>query len=293
MRADPVGAYLRAVDGGMSVPLGRAAADYIRAQAEPAAGSGGMEVKGVGYRYGIVGWFGLYGAIRIEAGAFIKAPGRHRRGTSKYRDAMGLYAHDTAAVLARAGNNTLDIAFVDAGVDYAMRLNKEDSMARDVWARCKRGEVNASSIGFVILEGDWTEGQDNSLDADPETAGEPIEIYSVTSADLVEISLVAQGAYAGATAYPADSKSDAIVGGDGTEAAPAEAAAAQPGASARPVGGAPVAGDGGGYPGGTESDGKRGGRSGEAARDAETMTIRAAIEALPYQARRELANADH
>ena len=195
---NPIGEFFQAREGGLHQPLDRTAFDRIQAQA--AAGTGeAMEVTGVGYRYGTVGWFGMYGAIRIEAGAFIEAPGKHR----KYRDAMGLYSHNTADVLARVGNNTMDITYGENEITYAMRLNKKDSLAQDVWARLMREDINASSIGFIIVEGDWTEGYDNSLDADSEKAGEKIEIFSVTKAELIEVSLVAQGAYAGATSSPA------------------------------------------------------------------------------------------
>ena len=53
------------------------------------------------------------------------------------------------------------------------------------------------------MEGDWEEDYDNSLDADPDTAGEKIEIFSITKAELIEVSLVTQGAFAGATSHPA------------------------------------------------------------------------------------------
>ena len=71
---------------GCSTPLDRTAFDRIQAQAAQGTGEEMEVVPGSGYRYGVVGWFGMYGAIRIEAGAFIEAPGKHR----KYRDAMGL-----------------------------------------------------------------------------------------------------------------------------------------------------------------------------------------------------------
>ena len=81
---NPIGEFFQAREGGLHCPLDRTAFDRIQAQAAQGTGEA-MEVTGVGYRYGVVGWFGLYGAIRIEAGAFIEAPGKHR----KYRDAMG------------------------------------------------------------------------------------------------------------------------------------------------------------------------------------------------------------
>ena len=64
------------------------------------------------------------------------------------------------------------------GLNIAMRLNPADSLARDVWARLLREDINASSLsGFTFRKGDWVEGYDNSLDADPDDAGEKIDIF--------------------------------------------------------------------------------------------------------------------
>ena len=194
----PLGQVFYSRDGGMHAPLDRTAFDLIQAQAAQ-EGGGTMEVAGVGYRYGVVGWFGMFGAMRIEAGALIEAPGKHRR----YRDALGLHAHDASQVLARVGNNTMDLTFGEKDLTFRMRLNPKDRMAQDIWARLMREDINASSIAFIPVEGDWEEDYDNSLDADPDTAGEKIEIFSITKAELIEVSLVTQGAFAGATSHPA------------------------------------------------------------------------------------------
>ena len=194
-----VGQVLHARDGGLHRLFDRTGFDRIQAQEEPGGKAGTMEVRGVAYEYGMVGYFPFFGAVRVAAGAIIEAPGTHR----KYRDIMGLYSHSSSQVLARKGNNTMDVIFGEDRVEYRMRLNPADSLARDVWARLMREDINASSIGFYISEGDWVEGYDNSLDADPDEA-EKIDIFEVTEAVLIEVSLVAQGAFGGATSYPAE-----------------------------------------------------------------------------------------
>ena len=202
-----VGEVLHARDGGLHRLFDRTGFDRIQAQADEGGKPGTMEVRGVAYEYGMVGYFPFFGAVRVAAGAIIEAPGTHR----KYRDIMGLYSHSSSQVLARKGNNTMDVIFGEDRVEYAMRLNPADSLARDVWARLMREDINASSIGFYISDGDWVEGYDNSLDADPDEA-EKIDIFEVTEAVLIEVSLVAQGAFGGATSYPAERKPLAPVG---------------------------------------------------------------------------------
>ena len=153
---------------------------------------------GTAVRYGVVGWFGFWGAMRLEAGSVIEAPGKHR----KYRDILALYSHNSDQVLGRAGAGTLGLAFGEDDITYEMSLNPADSLAQDVWARLVRGDINSASIGFIPVEGDWVEAADNSLDADPDEDAE-IEVFAITKAELVEVSLVAQGAFAGATSAPA------------------------------------------------------------------------------------------
>ena len=198
MANNPLGQFFRAVDGNLAVPFDEAA--IARMMKAESTASGKMEVAGTAYVYGAVGWFPFYGAMRLKEGALRTAPGRHR----KYRDAMFLYAHNAASVLGRQGNNTLDLKFGDKQVEFAVRLNSADPQAQSVWAKIQREDVNASSIGFIPVDGEWVEGYDTSLDA--EEAGEKIDIFEVSEAYLIEVSAVAQGAFAGATSYPASAE---------------------------------------------------------------------------------------
>ena len=306
-----VGEVLHARDGGLHAPLDRAAFDRIQAQTAAGKKPRRMEASGVAYRYGMVGHFPFHGAVRIEAGAIIQAPGRHRR----YRDILGLHGHNTDAVLARVGNNTMEVVFGDEEVTYAMRLNPNDPMAQSVWARLEREDINASSVGLVIVEGDWVEGYDNSLDGDTEAAGEKIDIFSVTEAHLLEVSLVTQGAFGGATAAPAEASVPEPVGAVAVAAVsefdpidhavknalPAEAAIVgdddgqengnedDTGASASPYGDYPGDDTGGGaeVDGGAAPDGD-GGTPAEEEAEAQGLTAKDIVGRMPYQVRRLL-----
>ena len=197
-RTSPLGQLFHARDGGLHSPLDGAGLDFVAAQ--NAQGDRKWEVLGTAVRYGVVGHFGFWGAMRLEAGSVIEAPGKHR----KYRDVMALYSHDSAQVLGRVGSGTLGLAYGDEDITYSLKLNPADSLAQNVWARLVRGDINSASIGFIPVEGDWVEAEDNSLDADPDAEEDAeIEVFAITRAELVEVSLVAQGAFAGATSAPA------------------------------------------------------------------------------------------
>ena len=194
-RNSPIGQVIHARDGGLHAPLDRAGFDYI--QAQETGGGRKMEVRGTALRYGVVGWFGFWGALRVRSGAIVEAPGRHPR----YRAILGLYSHQAASVLASVGNQTMGVEYGEDRVEYWMMLNPNDPEAQSVWAKLVRGDVAAASVGILIVDGEWVRGYDNGLDA--AEPGEEIDIFEVTAAELVEISLVAAPAFAGATSMPA------------------------------------------------------------------------------------------
>ena len=193
---NPIGHLFHARDGGLHAPLDAAGLDFVAAQS--ANGEKKWQVLGTAVRYGVVGWFGFFGAMRLEAGAIVEAPGKDKR----YRDVLALYSHNSDQVLGRVGSGSLALAYGEDEITYSLKLNPADSLAADVWARLVRGDINSASIGFVPIEGDFVEAADNSLDADPDN-DEDVEVFAVTKAELIEVSLVAQGAFAGATSAPA------------------------------------------------------------------------------------------
>ena len=198
MARNIIGTLFHARDGGLHSPLDPAGLDFVAVQSQ--TGERKWEVLGTAVKMGVVGHFGFWGAMRLEAGSIVEAPGKH----FKYRDVMALYSHNSAQVLGRVGSGTLALAYGDEDITYSLKLNPADSLASDVWARLVRGDINSASIGFVPIEGEWVEAQDNSLDADPDAEEDAtIEVFAISRAELVEVSLVAQGAFAGATSAPA------------------------------------------------------------------------------------------
>ena len=198
MASNIIGTLFHARDGGLHSPLDPAGLDFVKAQSQ--TGERKWEVLGTAVKMGVVGHFGFWGAMRLEAGSIVEAPGKH----FKYRDVMALYSHNSAQVLGRVASGTLALAYGEEDITYSLKLNPADSLAADVWARLVRGDINSASIGFVPIEGEWVEAQDNSLDADPDAEEDAtIEVFAISKAELVEVSLVAQGAFAGATSAPA------------------------------------------------------------------------------------------
>lgn len=201
MNGNPVGRLVHARDGGLAAPMKPPDDPVARAQANPDDPDGDRSptVRGTAIRYGVVGHFPYWGALRVEPGA-LTAPGNHWR----YRTAiLSLYDHQSAHILGRTDKGTMNVHFGDQDITYSVRLNPDDPMAAGVWARVQRGDVDAASVGFIPLDGEWTEAVDNGLDADADDDGRLMDVFAVTSGILLEVSLVAQGAFAGASSMPA------------------------------------------------------------------------------------------
>ena len=177
-------------------------------QAQPATEER-MVIQGTAVLAGVTGHF-WFGAIRLAAGCWQAAAMRKRN--SRTRDVMALASHDYGRPLARTANNTLDVDYNDADIRVEMRLNGADPDAQSVWAKVIRGEMTALSIGFTIIDGDWIEAVDNSLDAD--TDGATIDQFEATEITVHEISVVAQGAYGGAECAPVARVAGQVYGHD-------------------------------------------------------------------------------
>ena len=182
-----IGKVFHARDGMMDVPFHKEA-PHLQASASNTGKT--MEVRGTAYSYNTVGYFPWLGALLIRPGA-ITADNRPGR------DVQALFGHDHNRILARISNQTLNVEFLDDRIDYAMRLNENDTEAQSAWAKVVRGDVNASSMGFYVIDAEMDTYVDNSLDGD----GEEIEVIAATEVQLIEISLVPQGAFAGASSY--------------------------------------------------------------------------------------------
>src|SRR5699024_5163369 len=70
----------------------------------------------------------------------------------KENDIRCLFNHDTGIVLGRTGNSTLELKKDATGLFGRVKINHNDKQAMDILARVERGDINACSFGFNIID---------------------------------------------------------------------------------------------------------------------------------------------
>jgi HK97 family phage prohead protease len=70
----------------------------------------------------------------------------------KNNDIRCLFNHDTNIVLGRTGNSTLELKKDSKGIYGRVKINPNDKQAMDIYARIERGDINACSFGFNIID---------------------------------------------------------------------------------------------------------------------------------------------
>jgi len=132
----------------------------------------------------------LYPGYRevLMPGCFAEALGK--------RDVRLLYQHDSRAVAARMGNDTLTLEEDDDGLRFEAQPNMDTSAGSDMVGAIKRGDVDKMSVGFQLRQGDYKveEKDDGTI------------LYVIERADLWEVSPVTWAAYDG-TSVGADGRS--------------------------------------------------------------------------------------
>lgn len=107
---------------------------------------------------------------------------RFERGALRHSDATVLiYGHDLGSVpMARVGAGTLSFRQTDAGLEFSAELPDGP-----VATALQRGDLDGSvSVGFVMESDTWQNRTNPS-------------VRTVRAAELVELSIVIQGAYSG------------------------------------------------------------------------------------------------
>lgn len=77
-------------------------------------------------------------------------------------DIRCLFNHDTGMVLGRSGNSTVELSADEKGLYGKVEVNQEDAEAMAVYARIKRGDINACSFGFIPIKEDYDFRDDGS-----------------------------------------------------------------------------------------------------------------------------------
>lgn len=126
----------------------------------------------------IEGYFALYGVPtqltdglyeQIEKGAF--------DNSLQSNDIRCLFNHDTAVVLGRTGNKTLELHSDDKGLYGKVYINANDKQAVDIYERVKRGDITGCSFGFYPVNEEPISYEDGVM-------------YRVLEADTIEVSIV-------------------------------------------------------------------------------------------------------
>jgi len=213
--------------------VGTARAVVLEAAAEGSAPA--LVVEGTAVDYDRVGYFSPKDRVAIKPGAAAKA--LKARAESANRDVLALVAHDPSRVVGRTANGTLSFKDSKEGLQYRLELDAADPEAASVHAKVANGNMSAASIGFAVTASEEATMADNSPDA-PE-AGADVNVEYATAIDVFEVSLVAHGAYGGATALAASALFEGqhgTVAADEGEHSPAEGEA-EAGATAPDEGG--------------------------------------------------------
>lgn len=101
----------------------------------------------------------------------------------KNNDVRCLFNHDSAVVLGRTGNSTLQLRADEIGVWGEVTINPNDKQANDIYARIERGDINACSFGFIPIDEEIENRDDGSVK------------FIVKDIDLREVSCVTWPAY--------------------------------------------------------------------------------------------------
>ena len=114
------------------------------------------------------------------------APGAFSRTLAQPEwDVAFLNQHDWAQPMARVSNNTLTLSEDETGLRFVCRPNMDASYSRDAVAAIRRGDVYGMSFGF------------RAVAEEIDKSGEKRH-YTVTDADLFEVSDVTFAAYSAA-----------------------------------------------------------------------------------------------
>ena len=101
----------------------------------------------------------------------------------KNNDIRCLFNHDTAKVLGRTGNNTLELRVDSHGLWGRVQVNPNDKEANDIYARVQRGDISGCSFGF------------NPINEEKEFRDDGAIKWRVLEADTLEVSIVTFPAY--------------------------------------------------------------------------------------------------
>jgi hypothetical protein len=115
------------------------------------------ELRATGNR--LEGYAAVFDSPSVDLGGFVETIRRRAFASSLQRraDVLGLYHHDTRAVLARTTSGTLRLAEDSRGLHFQMDV-ANTTAGRDVLESVGRGDISGASIGFRTVKDKWQRG---------------------------------------------------------------------------------------------------------------------------------------
>jgi len=103
-------------------------------------------------------------ALSQNLGGFreIIAPDALDRTFKEAIDLRALVDHESAKILGRLRAGTLEVAKDGTGLRVMIEPDLEITYAGDIVRAVRRGDVSGMSFAFLMLEDDWTEGEDGT-----------------------------------------------------------------------------------------------------------------------------------
>jgi hypothetical protein len=137
----------------------------------------------------LTGYAARFNTLSADLGGWRErlAPGCFRACLSRGGDVMMLADHNSALVLGRQSNKSLEVSEDAEGLRYRCEL-PDTSTGRDVYELTRRGDLREMSFAFSCDDQSWDQ------EPDPE-GGRGIPVRTVKAATITEISIVAFPAY--------------------------------------------------------------------------------------------------
>ena len=101
-------------------------------------------------------------------------PGALTETLARNKDIKCFYNHNYDLILGRQSNNTLTLTNDEIGLFGSCKLNLNDSQARDIFERVKRGDITGCSFGAYIEDEDFNSNNNT---------------FTVKKVDLIEVSV--------------------------------------------------------------------------------------------------------
>lgn len=137
------------------------------------------------------GYAAVWRSVSLDLGGFreMVAPNAFDASLQRRDEVAALVNHDPNRILGRTRNKTLALAPDYRGLGFTVAL-PDTSLGRDTAALVARGDLSQCSFAFVCDDESWGETED------PDNPGEMVSLRTIKSAKLLDVSVVANPAYA-------------------------------------------------------------------------------------------------